>query len=500
MNLTHRGKTFFAICLLSLLFSYLIVNINYFPYFGISLTLLIFVIFTYKSKKIKREDSRLYLIFTLLFSALISIRSEGFVTFLNITASIFFGSLMLISGTKYGSGFIDHLFSPVVLIFRSIFTKSEYYLDLNRTKGEKPTRDNADSVVGVILTFILMLIVIPILASVNPFFQKLVENTWNYFNLVNIFKDLGYETVFIWCLRLVFFFVFLLIIPKLITLIQKTNDLRIPLRLGLLKLSLTLPKFALAGILAVFFVTQYQFYFATPEILSSMGLTYSQRAREVFGQLTVVSGIVLWILYNSRIANKWSKFLSVVLGIEGVFLTIMAYISAFDYINAWGFTYIRLYGVAFATWMLGIFILFFRTHKFGDQDPQNNFVKNTIILSGAVLLLINVFNFDYLIYHFKKASTGEGPDYTYLSHLAADSRSSKDQFTKLKEAANKRPGEANYDNKNPYVILYKIENLQTKYKKFDLRTFNLIDYIEYKDIKDIDTTEVRSIYEKRIQY
>ena len=134
----------------------------------------------------------------------------------------------------------------------------------------------------------------------------------------------------------------------------------------------------------------------------------------------------------------------------------MAYKSVAEYINAWGLTYKRLYGLTFATWTTGIFVLFFNNYR--QKNIAMVFVKNTIIFSGVMLLLVNVLNFDYLIYHLGKTETGQGTDYTYLSTLSSDSLSYKEQFMKLEEVAGQ--GEYSlevYNNKNPKIILYKID-------------------------------------------
>jgi hypothetical protein len=280
------------------------------------------------------------------------------------------------------------------------------------------------------------------------------------------------------------------------TLINKSDNFLSPINFKREDLPLLIPKLILAIVLIVFFITQIQFYFASEEALQNLGLSHSQRTREVFAQLTLVSGIVMLLIYNARHKSSLGKTLIWILGVEGIFLILMAYKSDFEYINAWGLTYIRLYGLTFATWVTGIFILFF--DNFRKKSETFLFVKKTIIFSGMMLLLLNVLNFDYLIYHVNKARTGQGIDYTYLSYLSPDSLSYGDQFMKLEEESSKGIYALDsYDNKNPLIIIYKIENLQKKYSEFDLRTMNLLDYWEYQQIKSVDTKELRARFENR---
>src|SRR3989344_7829258 len=129
MNLTGRGKIYFAICILALLFSYLIVTLNFFPHLGFALSLLIFALFSYKYKKDKEKVTKLYLVFSLLFSILLFVRSEPLITFLNLSAALFFGFLMLLPRQEKSMGFTDYIYAPFLFVFKSLFAGSDYYLE-----------------------------------------------------------------------------------------------------------------------------------------------------------------------------------------------------------------------------------------------------------------------------------------------------------------------------------------------------------------------------------
>jgi hypothetical protein len=280
----------------------------------------------------------------------------------------------------------------------------------------------------------------------------------------------------------------------LITLIEKRSDFSLPTTFKTRVYPLQIPKLIVSAVLIVFFVTQIQFYLATEETLRAMNVSYSQHANEVFGQLTVVAGVVLVLMYNSSRKNKNSRLLNWMLGIEGVFLTLMAYKSAFEYIAAYGLTYKRLYGLTVATLVTGVFILYKRY----SQKKDDNFVRNVILFSASILLIVNLANFDWLIYNFDMPRTGQNIDYGYLSTLSPDSLSYKDQFEKL-QAASSENFKGNYFNDNPLLILHKIEYLQNKYSDLDFRTFNLLEYIEYQNVKSLDTSDLRSYYEEKLR-
>ncbi len=129
------------------------------------------------------------------------------------------------------------------------------------------------------------------------------------------------------------------------------------------------------------------------------------------------------------------------------------------------------------------------------------FIKNSIIFTASILILVNIINFDFVIYHYSKATTGEGVDYTYLSRLSADSLSYKEQFKVLEtytiKNINKR---GDYDNDNPLILLRNIENLQNKYSDLDVRTVSLLEYFQYRKIRSLDTSQLREHYESQNRF
>lgn len=498
MNLTAPGKVYLVICILSAIFSYLIVTLNYFPHLGMAVSFLIFILFSFKFKEGKTKDTKLYLVFALLFSILIFVRSEPLTTFLNLAAAIFFGFLILLPTQEKSMGFADYLYAPFLFIVKSVFAKSDYYLEGKKGQGNSRMVKVIEAAFGILITLFLLAVILPLLSSTNPFFQKIVLDFWNFLGLENFLNRIGLETAFVWLVRLTFFLSFIFMIPKVMTLINKSDNYSLPLPFKQEDFPLLIPKLILAIILLVFFITQLQFYFASSETLASLGLSLSQHTREVFAQLCLVAGIVMLLIYNSRQKSVFGKVLNWILGVQGVFLTLMAFKSDFEYINTWGLTYKRLYGLTFATWVTGIFVLFFE--NFRQKREAAAFVKKTIIFSGVVVLILNLLNFDYLIYHFQKARTGQGIDYTYLSTLSADSLSYRQQVLKLEEESRGDSYSLDvYDNKNPLRIIRKIENLQSKYSRFDLRTMNLLDFWQYQQIKSQDIEMLRTRYEKNGQ-
>jgi hypothetical protein len=495
MKLTNRGREYLTICLLSFIFSYLIITLNYFPHFGMALTLAAFAIFSYKLKRERNKQTKIYFAFTLFFSVMLFVRSEPLITFLNLTATLTFGMLMLTPFQKAELNFFDHVSQPAIFLIKSFLGKSKFYFEFGPGgKGLKSIK-YIETIVGVLITIVLLAIILPVLATVNPFFENLVNDFWKLINIENLLENLGHETVFIWLIRLFFFSGFVFMLPKILTFTDKKIDLALPLNIRINNIPLLIPKLAVAATLLVFLITQLQFYFASNITLTGMGISHSERVNEVFGQLTFVAAIVLALIYNSKHKYKLDRFLNWTLGVQGIFLTFMAYKSDFDYINAWGLTYKRLYGLAVATWIIGIFVFLFVNHIKSGKSAL--FIKNSIIFSAVILMLINVINFDYLIYHSAKATTGSGVDYTYLSRLSSDSLSYKEQYMILEEVSSKDEFPMNYDNQNPLILLNKIEGLQNKYTDIDLRNLSLLEYLQFRQVQSINTKELITRYRYR---
>ncbi|KKR30765.1 hypothetical protein A2715_02015 [Candidatus Woesebacteria bacterium RIFCSPHIGHO2_01_FULL_39_32] len=491
MQLTENGKVYALILLASAIFSIFTIAFGFFPYLGASISFIAFTLLAYYIKKDKTRLTKIFFAITLILSVFLSIRSEGFLTLLNIVGIFYFGSLftLTLKGNKTESTF-SIIFAPFTLFLKSLFTTKEYSLEFNDSLTEEKKKENTLNTIAITLvTIIALAIILPLLASANPYFEKLLSDLVDLLGIRN-FKIT--ENLFEWTLRLIFFIVLVLFVPKMATLMNKNEASKLRPQEGL---NMLIPKIAVAVVLIIFFITQLQLYFSSPETLESLGYTYSQYTNEVFAQLSAVAVIVLALLYFEKENKKANINMALVLAFQGIFLTLMAYKSVYEYSNAWGFTYKRLYGFTVATWILGVFTIYL--YAFLKNLKREGFIFSSVIYTGIILILVNLSNFDYMIYHFRKASTGQGIDHGYLTRLSSDSLSYKNQ---LSEIAKDSPQiltdldkkEAN--TKGLWTLLYKIERLQEKYKDADIRGFNLFEYLQYKDIKDIDTQIYRDKY------
>lgn len=466
----------FLFLILSAAFSYALIGFKFFPSFSIALILAALAILVISFKKPKTKYDYLWFGFAFAFAAFLTIRANEFLMFLNFWASLFSLSVLTIPKENLTS-FMSFVFSPFVVTVRTFKAKNKYSVAHLFNRKFDTQVFNFYSIGGSI---ILALIIIPLLSSANPIFNHLIAETFGRFLK---------ENITIHFFRVIVFAIFAFFIPKLVSsLNEPSGDVKIEKKEDEISSKLLLPKIVAIVILAVFFVAQIQLYLATNETLISLGITNSQHAREVFGQLIVVSAIIGALVYGDKSFAKKHWLTTGILLIEGVFLSLIAFKSVNDYVLAWGFTQKRLWGYTGVIYMLGVYGLFTFTHI--KRLTHQTIIKEIAIWSGIVLLGVNLVNFDYLIYHYARPTTGSGVDYDYMEYnLSADGHYYRDLLEKV---------DFNKNTSNIYFVLYKIEFLQRKYKNTNWRNFNLGEYLEYKDIKDLDTNLYRKKQEQNV--
>ena len=247
MQFDRRSKIFLLIAILSFLISYLIVTIGHFPHLGFAVSFSLFIILAYKLIKDKEKGTRLYFTFTLVFSALIFVRSEPLITFFNLIAVFVFTILTLLPKASGELYFSDFLYGSGKFLLKSFFAKeSQYSLSLHEQKNELSLVKVGEWVFGVFISLILAAIVLPLLSSANPFFKNLVDSAMRAVNLENWLKYFGYQNVLLWLLRLLFFVIFIFLLPKLLTLINSKDNYKVPYLAFQNKLPLSIPKFFIA--------------------------------------------------------------------------------------------------------------------------------------------------------------------------------------------------------------------------------------------------------------
>ncbi len=475
-------KRIWANCylLVSAFFSYAIVALHYFPSLGFTLSFITLASLVLISKSKKSKDDWFWYFFIISFSLCLILRANTFLTLLNLVAISYLGSIFILGPVAH-QGPAELIFSPLSAFFSALAAKAEFDFG-NKFNKEKLVKLFA----SLAITWIVLVLIIPLLSFANPLFKNAVINVLSFFPLKELLQKLFTENAMMGLARLLVFLFSIFLLPRMLILAGKNKKFP-PVKAITPPFSLLIPKLCTALVLVIFFITQLQLYFVGNATLQALNYSHSRYARETFAHLSIVSLIVFALLYYEWGKNKWSRFFSYILLLFALFLNLVGLKSDLDYVSAWGFTQKRLYGFSVIAWLMAMFGLYY--DKSWRNLKQSLFVKNIIYLTSILLIIINLANFDYLIAHFARARTGEGIDYNYLSLLSTDSKSYKKNFLSL---AGLVSATENPDYKLVSAarrLERKIKNLQNKYQNLDWQTFNLSEYLEYRKTKDINTDD-----------
>ncbi len=479
---------------ISALFAYLLVVPFNFPSFGLSIVFITIASLVLKFKKEIKPFDKIFYLLTILVAAGITLRSSGFLTFLNIIGALYMGSfLVLEDGERKRLNIFQIIILPLRIIARFAQTANRFPFEINTIikKRRLAPEKTQELIISLLVTLVVLLIVLPLLSSANPLFKKWVGDALHLLNLSKFLSRFFGEDFFLNFLRTMIFLLSFFFLPRILSFVQtEKNDTKEEHHL---QLALLLPKVIIGIVLVIFFVSQAQLYFATTQTLKTLNLTHSQYAREVFGQLSIVALVILGLIYTDRSKSRYAKLLTAILLVEGVFLALMALKSVYDYSSTYGFTHKRLYGYTSVFWILGVFAMFAYTYT--KQLQSGLLLRAVVIYSAVILVTINLINFDYLICHSSKSRTGQGTDYQYLAfNLSADANC----YLNLLESVDRelQTGKREELRLGPLPsLVWKMDNLQHKYKKFDWRAFNYSEFKEYQSIKNINLDKYKKMFE-----
>lgn len=455
----------------SFLASWLIVGDSDSPSLGFALAAIGLATLIYKYQKNRTKHDHLAYGFLLLFSMFLGIRSGGFENFVTFMGIAFLGSLLI--NRPWGNETLDELiFAPFKALLRSWQQKPDSKLSLVDHAGSAQPDIKKDGIIGIILAVLIAAVTMPLLASANPIFSGYLDQ------LRKLMPDFEFRTdIYIGRLLITVFLIFF--IPKFLTLSKNFSQKK--LTEGQLKFNLIPAKLVLAVILGVFMVSQIQLYTASDQIYQELGITHSERTREVFGQLSVVALIVLSLLYFESKKSKLNSRLNLILGAESMLLLIFALQSDLAYINQFGFTQARLYGLFFLGLVAALFTSLIYLKNTGWAASR--FLNSAIWIVSGTVLLLNIINVDYFVFHFNPAKvTGKQIDIDYMTRLSPDSLAYDDlyNFYTLPEVTRN----------SEQFLGYKIDRLKEKFSDLDWRAFSFYEWLAYQEVKDLDTTKL----------
>ncbi|MBC7405856.1 MAG: DUF4173 domain-containing protein [Candidatus Parcubacteria bacterium] len=453
LQFSSRLQTRLMYIAYSLLFAIMAINSQSFPYFGWMLIGVTLTAIIWRFKSVPSVQSNILIGIAIINSLIFGLRTDSLVLVFAFVSWMYCLSWAILPefDKRFKNNLAFFLFAPLVIMAilfdqprkRILPAVQELTNQTNSTVEpvQKPTpktynRDYSGIVVGLILSFFILVVVVPLLYFANPIFATWIDNFfkfWNFSWLYDLFNRLSWLTdilreIFNWYffVRVIIFALVWFFLPRIIRLVnygdfdsyeagsyrsprtlvslatreQATKDAQ-SLKSTVIKPESTrdliwlIPKIAIGAIVALFIVAQLQLYISPAENLVKMGYNLSKYSNEIFFQLSVVSTIIISILYFNLRKTVLSAYVSIALLAQVILLALFALRSDWVYITSQGFTQKRLYGLFVVLFLLGL------AAYFGQRLYTNLVIqlRTITIWLALVLALISGLNFNYIIYH-----------------------------------------------------------------------------------------------------
>ena len=530
-----------------------------FPFLGFSLFFLWLSILAFFSTQKKDADNYVWLIVNSLLALTLIFRTGPVIITFNILALLYSFCWQFFNKDKeIKYSFVNLIILPILLLLNLSRKGREYRIQLselknktgdffqkikNKAKNEASQTESQNEtksssvalqiVFGLVLTLVTLSFTIPLLASSNPIFARNIEGFFRFLSKIfNIFSLEGILHIFISIIFLIVlpYFFFALNGDKSVVKIKTTKIGKFG------SLFFNIPKVALFLVLILFFISEIQLYFASssPDTLRELNLGLGDLNREVFGRLSIVSFVIFAFTFFDRNDKKSNKITSLALLAQSFLLFLISAKTLFDYISDYSFTFTRYSGMISLIFVLGMLIIQFISAL--KNLNESRIIQMSLYFAYFVLLLVNILPYQFLILSFSNPETKEDKIFVYgeagrnfdsynfkkiydeyegiykiEKALEQEQRfcenimpegSSRDEF--LNECI-KNPNKStnsSYDHYD-YNVVYNFEenqrrifNLKEKYENFDLRNFNLAEFITYQQFKNVKIEKYTTSFNK----
>ncbi len=419
-----------AAVLLGLMFDYLFfeksfgVSVFIFEAAAVALTL------WFSARFHRSTRSTLWLLaLVLFFAAMVAVRANLFLTFLNIVASA--GLVLLATKEMLKKHIVafripDYFFTVVITPFK-ILRRSLQALSFLTTPAQKSsTVVFRRVVIGIVLALPFLLIFGALFASADLAFKQLIDSIFRF----QAPDELVAHIIFIVGTSVVALglFAYIFNIPaetklsetKVVdakpekTVVDRTIEVKVFLWL-------------IAGLFAIFLVFQVAYLFGGAINISQGSFTYAEYARKGFWELLVVALFTLIILLImdkfttlSKARSAWFTLPSLVLSTEIFIIIISASKRLKLYVDAYGLTVERLYAGGFIVFLGAIFIIL--AIKLWSKKEESFFAFGALLSMMAFLVFFNILNPDSFIAkrNIDRFNETGKIDATYLGSMSAD--------------------------------------------------------------------------------
>jgi hypothetical protein len=500
MSIAHKKAVGIASILVSFLIPFALLNSN-FPFLGIAIVGIVLSALGLFFKAQPIRDDYIWAGSAILLSFLFVIRTNPLLLFFTSIGLLYSLSFLYSNITdKYRSYFapiVPHLMLILPWVqkdtyscYRDLMPSKLWYVN-NKNKeavksipkenkiGEQTASDqvlirSAKTLFTLGVSFVLIITLIAILGSANPIFKsiggnllELIGSIGQLLASISIFDPLArFVGSVLWRSPLIIFLLFY--VPKVLSSVSKPVKTLIEGDIPSEKLiKYSIPKILASLVLLVFIATQLQLYTASYEGLVELGLTASERVNEVFGQLIWAMLLVLGLLYFDVARFRFGKIVSYILVTLVLIITGFALYSNIYYIQGFGLSPARLYGLAAVFWLvvMSAIILF----KNRANASHQLVLKLGIMTTVAAVALVGVINFDAQIYNYNKATFSTRNSYDAIPVLSADSGNLGDVI-ELSRSYKKDHDNLTNTNQQNYTIVNNLslhegyqDNLKQKY-------------------------------------
>ena len=472
----------------------LLVTPHGFPYLGLATTFIGAAIWAYSGAKNPNIWTKMVAVGIVLLSLMLFVWANPVLTFINVFSILTLGALLVINPHLA----IHHplqMLAHYVLVWTHLWHKIPKFNWQQATSPKtaqsmKPANTYLRLGASIVLTMVIALVLIRVFSSANPIFSYISSWITEKLTTFELRKDLGY-----WLWRLVLFVIIGIFFNRLGGKSQKPFN---PASFVNADFPLLLPKIATALLCTAFIVTHGLMLVNPQAVLSKIGVTHSQTTREIFGQMALASFISLGLITLRRDQKRVSNVLSLALLMCVVVLTTIGLQSDYQYIAQFGLTHKRLYGLASVAWLFAVSGLVLYWLKRGGEFV---ITRGAVGITIAVLLLINLVNFDGLIATYSPRLSKQSVDYEYMAHnLSSDAGTMWQLYLDAKQRY--LDSTSKHDFSDASMLLYRLERLTPNFSKtgayrFD-GSFNVSIFVAFNDFAKLPIEDER-IWLRRLE-
>ena len=365
------------------------------------------------------------------FAAMTFIRAEPMTTFLNYSLTLVFMAFFAI--TFLGGRWLDYSLSDYVAgMFRLMGSSLGGGLSFITETRKKREQDEVESgakkfipiLRGLLIALPIVAIFASLLSSADLIFAQRMESFIELFRLENL-PEYVFRGIYILIIAYILIGVLRYAARKSRDekLIGEEKPMLAPF-LGFTEASIVLGSVLL--LFAAFVMVQFQYFFGGQANINIEGYTFSEYARQGFGELVTVAIFSLFLFLGlsslTRRTEKERKIFSG-LGITLVLLVLVMLVSAFQrltlYETVYGFSRLRTYPHVFMVWLGALLITVVALEIMRKQRAFAPALAFAIIGFAATLNLLNVDAF--IVRQNVLRSAGDAKlDIAYLASLSDD--------------------------------------------------------------------------------